>query len=103
MADDAARHISKAKRFRRSLATGPTRPSASPIDGWRSDVHAAASVFRLGAASSSRRRVRRCPRLTQVARSRWAARISIRTERERLFSLDSDGYGRADQAMSEWL
>jgi hypothetical protein len=25
MADDAARHISQAKRFRRSLATGPTR------------------------------------------------------------------------------
>jgi hypothetical protein len=44
MADDAARHISQAKRFRRSLATGPTRLSASPIDGWRSDVHAAASV-----------------------------------------------------------
>lgn len=36
MADDAACHISQAKRFRRSLATGPTRSSASPIDGWRS-------------------------------------------------------------------
>jgi hypothetical protein len=36
MADDAARHISQAKRFRRSLATGPTTSSDSPIDGWRS-------------------------------------------------------------------
>jgi hypothetical protein len=35
MAADAAR-ISQAKRFRRSLAAGPTTLSDSPIDGWRS-------------------------------------------------------------------
>jgi hypothetical protein len=35
MADDAAR-ISQAKRFRWSLAAGPTTLSDSPIDGWRS-------------------------------------------------------------------
>ena len=36
MADDAARHISQARRFSRSLAKGPTTSSDSPIDGWRS-------------------------------------------------------------------